>query len=181
MKLLLLSKTINKIPKLFDDNNLTKKASLNAFASALDYSSSIIVNFIINPILVSGLGNYYYGVWQILTRLVGYISPASGRPAQALKFTLAKDQYSTDIDLKRSYIGSSFIVLGIFIPLMSVLGGLLTWFVPYWIKAPTENMWYVRIACAMLVMVLVSDTVAAIPRSVLQGERATSAWVYQRF
>ncbi len=158
------------IPKLLADNNLTKKASLNAFAAGLDYFANIIVVFVVTPFLVTGLGDYYYGVWQILMRLIGYLSPASGRPTQALKFTLAQEQQSLDFERKRSYVGSTLYVLAIFLPIMTVLGAILTWFVPYWIKAPDQYIWSIRIACGLLVLNLISISLAAIPRSVLEGE-----------
>ncbi len=54
----------------FSDQNLTKKASLNAFTSALDYGARLLVGFIINPILVNGLGVFGYGVWQVLGNII---------------------------------------------------------------------------------------------------------------
>ena len=135
------------ISKLFSDDSLTQRASLNALASILDYAANIIVGFVITPFLVAGLGDYYYGAWQILLRLVGYISPASGRPTQVLKFALAKEQHSSDFELKRSFVGSTLVVFALFLPVMAVLGALLAWFVPYWIKTPGEYVWNVRIAC----------------------------------
>ena len=170
MNLTRVAQNFRSIPRLFADNTLTKKALLNALASALDYSANIIVGFLVTPIMVIGLGDYYYGAWQILLDMVGYISPASGRAPQALKFTLAKEQYSTDYDQKRSFVGSTLVVFALFLPVVSVLGGLLTWFVPYWIKTPATYFWNVRIACALLVANLIMTTLVAVPRSVLEGE-----------
>ena len=129
MNLLKVADRIRFIPKLFSDTSLTQKASLNALASALDYAANIIVGFVVTPFMVTGLGDYYYGAWQILQRLVGYLSPASGRPTQALKFALAKEQNSTDFELKRSFVGSTLVVSALFLPVMAMLGGLLAWFV----------------------------------------------------
>lgn len=165
-----LARTIKYLPKLFEDGSLTKKASLNAVASALEYVANILVSFIVTPFVVTGLGDFYYGVWKILSGFIGYISPATGRPTQALKFTLAKEQYSTDIELKRKYVGSTLGVLALFSPLMAVLGGLLTWFIPYWIKSPPQYIWAVRITCAVLVFNLIADNLVSVPRSVLGGE-----------
>jgi O-antigen/teichoic acid export membrane protein len=165
-----MAQTLKYIPKLFADKSLTKKAFLNALASALDYSANIIVAFVVTPFMVTGLGDYYYGAWQIMMRLVGYISPASGRPTQALKFTLAKEQNSNDYELKRSYVGSTLEVLALFLPLMAALGGVLTWFFPYWIKTPDQYVWNVRVACALLVLNLIGATLVAVPHSVLEGE-----------
>jgi len=161
---------IKLFSRLFSDKNLTKKASLNAFASALDYGSRLIVGFLVQPIMVSGLGDYYYGVWQILLRLIGYITPAGGRPAQALKMTLANQQTAATDDEKRRYVGSSLIVWAIFLPIMAILGGLLTWFVPYWIKAPVQYYWTIRMTAAIMVVNLILSNVATVPSSALEGE-----------
>jgi O-antigen/teichoic acid export membrane protein len=158
------------ISRFFSDENLTKKASLNAFASALDYGARLVVGFVIQPILVSGLGDYYYGVWQILLRMIGYITPAGGRPAQALKMSLANKHTTASDDEKRRLVGSAFIVWAIFLPIMAILGGLITWFVPYWIKSPSEYYWTIRLTSAILVFNLIVSNVATIPESALEGE-----------
>jgi O-antigen/teichoic acid export membrane protein len=156
--------------RLFSDEGLTKKALLNAAASALDYGSRLIVGFIVQPIMVIGLGDYYYGVWQILLRLIGYITPAGGRPAQALKMTLANQQLTASEDEKRRHVGNSIIVWMIFLPIMTIFGGLLTWYVPYWIKSPVEYYWTIRLASAILVFNLIISNIATVPESALEGE-----------
>jgi len=158
------------LSRLFSDDNLTKKASLNAIASALDYGSRLIVGFLIQPIMVSGLGDYYYGVWQILLRLIGYITPAGGRPAQALKMTLANQQKTATEDEKRCFVGSALIVWAIFLPIMAISGGVLTWFVPLWIKSPVEYYWIIRLTSSVLVINLILSNIATIPESALEGE-----------
>ena len=150
--------------------SLTKKASLNAFASALDYGARLVVGFVINPLLVSGLGNYGYGVWQILGRLIGYITPAGGRPTQALKWTIANHQASTDYKEKRLQVGSAVAVWLMFLPLLIFLGGLLAWFSPLWLKAPTKIYPNVRLAAALLVANLIAIGIVDLPKSVLTGE-----------
>lgn len=166
-KITLNAKTITN---LFSDENLTKKAYLNALASGLDYGARLVVGFVITPFLVAGLGDYYFGMWQILNRLVGYISPASGRPTQALKFTLANQQTSIDYDQKRRHVGSTIIVWTLFLPVMAVLGGLLTWFAPFWLKTPEAFLWHVRWTAGILVANMAMTTLAAVPQSALEGE-----------
>lgn len=155
---------------LLSDTTLTKKASLNALAASLDYAARLLVALVITPFLVAGLGDFYYGVWQFLLRLIGYLSPASGRPTQALKWTLANQQSSKDYEQKRAYVGSALLVWLLFLPFMAVLGGILSWFVPYWIKAPAGYFWPVRIGSGLLVVNLVMTTLAAVPQAVLEGE-----------
>ena len=155
---------------LVADNNLTKKATLNAIAAALDYFARLVVGFLVTPFLVSGLGDYYFGVWQILLRIIGYITPASGRPTQALKFTLANQQVTTDNDQKKRNVGSTLVVWFFFLPIMIALGAVLAWFVPIWIKAPPAYTWYIRMAAAILVINLAMVNLAAIPQAVMEGE-----------
>lgn len=156
--------------KLLSDESLTKKASLNALAAALDYGARLLVGFIITPLLVTGLGDYIYGAWRVLERMVGYLSPTSGRATQALKWTLASKQASSDYEEKRRYVGSTLAIFAFFLPLMAVLGGLLAWFAPFWLDAPEEFFLSVRLAAGLLVAGLLMTTLVAIPRSVLEGE-----------
>jgi O-antigen/teichoic acid export membrane protein len=155
---------------LLSDGSLTKKASLNAVASGLDYGARLVVGFLIQPLMVAGLGDFFYGTWQVLLRLVGSISPASGRATQALKFTLANRQTSANYEEKRRYVGSAIAVWVFFLPILMTLGGTLTWFAPFWIKAPVEYYWPIRLAAGLLVLHLVMTTLISVPQSVLEGE-----------
>jgi O-antigen/teichoic acid export membrane protein len=158
------------ISGLLSDKSLTKKAYLNALTVILDYSASLIVGFIITPLLVAGLGDYFYGMWQILNRLIGYITPASGRPGFALKATLANQQASTDCEQKRRYIGSTLFIWLLFLPLLVSIGGLVSWFVPYWLHVPAVYVWVIRAVSGLLVANMIVDTLSSIPQVTLQGE-----------
>ncbi len=157
-------------PKLLSDTSLTKKASLNALASVLDYGARLLVGFIVTPLLVTGLGDFFYGTWRVLQQLVGYISPATGRTTQALKWTLASQQASSDYEEKRRYIGSALVVWAFFLPLLTALGGLVAWFAPSWLDAPKDFFWSMRLAGGILVAGLVTQSLVHIPRSVLEGQ-----------
>jgi len=157
--------------KLFSDDNLTKKAYMNALAATLDYGARLITGFIVTPFLVSGLGDTLYGVWRTLGNLTGYISAASGRPSQALKFTTAKQQSSTDYEEKRRNVTSALIVWVFFLPLLAVLGGVVVWFAPIWIKdLPLRLYRIVRGAAGLLVIDMIATTLTVLPQSVLEGE-----------
>jgi O-antigen/teichoic acid export membrane protein len=155
---------------LLSDKSLTKKALLNAVASVLDYGARWFVTFVLNPLLVTGLGDFGYGTWQVLGRLIGYLSPAGGRPTQALKWTIANHQASTDYEEKRQQVGSAVVVWIMFLPLLSLLGAALTWFIPSWLDTPLDSYPSVRWAAALLVANLIFTNLAEIPQSVLRGE-----------
>src|SRR6266700_329221 len=64
---------------------LTGRASLNAVQSLLDYGAKLGVGLVVTPIVVTGLGRSLFGVWEMLNRLVTYMSAADGRPTEALR------------------------------------------------------------------------------------------------
>lgn len=157
--------------KFIADDTLTKKAFLNSFASLLDYGARLLIGFFITPLLVSGLGEYFFGVWRILERLVGYISPVTGRSSKALKWTLANKQGSSDHYEKRCYVGCAVCVWILFFPIFIILGGLLSWYAPLWINAPKEFFWIIRLASWILVSgFIIMTLIEEIPRSILEGE-----------
>lgn len=164
------SALIRSVRKLLSDEGLTKKATLNALASTMDYAARWLVNFAITPLLVTELGDFRYGVWQVLGRLIGYLSPAGGRPTQALKWTIATQQASTDYAEKRRQVGSALAIWVLFLPPLSLLGGVLAWFAPDWLKAPQAVYPSIRWAAALLVADLVITNLVEVPRSVLRGE-----------
>src|SRR6266702_7776629 len=102
--------------------NLTQRASLNVDASLLDYGAKIAVNFLVIPILVTGLGRSLYGMWEMLGRLVGYLTAGDGRPTQALRLVVATMQASDDDAAKRRYVGAAFVVWILFLPVILAAG-----------------------------------------------------------
>lgn len=150
--------------------DLSRRASLISVASGLDYAAGITVQFVINPVLVQGLGTYLYGVWRVLYSLNGYLWSAGGRSAQALTWVIANGQRSLTEEEKRRYVGSAIVVWFIFLPFLVLVGGLVAWFAPLLLHTPEPYVWSVRIAAALLTADAIALTLLSIPRSVLQGE-----------
>jgi O-antigen/teichoic acid export membrane protein len=150
--------------------DLSKKASLNTIAAALDYGARTVVELILNPMLVAGLGTYLYGAWRVLWRLTGYIWASSGRSSQALQWAIANKQHTADHDEKRRHVGSAIVVWFIFLPLLGSIGAICVWAAPYALKTPARYVGDVRITAALLVADAIALTLLTIPRSVLQGE-----------
>jgi O-antigen/teichoic acid export membrane protein len=161
---------LKALSRLLSGDSLTKKAYLNAMAGALDYGARLLVGFLVTPFLVAGLGDYFYGTYRVLERTVGYIAPASGRATQALKWTLANQQASADDEARRSYVGSALVVWVFFLPILTVFGAVVAWFIPTWLNAPEQSYWIIRLATAILVADLILTSLAEIPKSVLEGE-----------
>ena len=150
MTIVKLVRNVKTLSKWLSDESLTRRASLNALTVALDYAARLLVGFIISPLLVAGLGDYLYGAWRVLGRLTGYVSAASGRPTQALKWAIASQQASPDTEEKRRSVGSAVVVWLLFLPLLVVLGGLLAWFAPSLLDAPAAFSQSVRLAAGLL-------------------------------
>src|SRR5207302_10311440 len=60
---------------------LTRRASLNGIAFALDLGVKTGVSLVLTPLLVDRLGAGPVGVWAVLGRLAGYLAAIGGRPA----------------------------------------------------------------------------------------------------
>jgi O-antigen/teichoic acid export membrane protein len=147
---------------------LTRKASLTAAASILDYTVKAGVSLVITPILVSGLGRSLYGMWEMLGRLVGYMAAADGRPTEALRLVIAQQQHADDAANRRT-VGAALAVWVLMLPLVALVGGALAWLSPALTKAPESSAATVRLTCALMVLGFSIMTLAAIPESVLRG------------
>ena len=148
----------------------TSKAGLNATSAALEYGVRIAISFVINPLLVRRLGSVEFGTYQVVNRLVGYLSPASGRPTQALKWTLSHHNLTATDQDKRRQVGAAMAVWLVAIPIVSLGGAALAYGAPGWIHAPGDLRGAVRLSIALLVFNLLLTVLAEIPHSVLQGE-----------
>lgn len=147
---------------------LTHRASLTAVASLLDYGVKAAVQLVITPILVGGLGRSLYGMWEMLGRLIGYMSAADGRPSDALRLLIAHQQGAEDT-IKRRSVGAALAVWVLMLPLVAVVGGALVWLAPAITHAPPALHAAVRLTCALLVLSFLFTGLATVPESVLRG------------
>ena len=147
---------------------LTRRASLTAVASLLDYTVKAGVSLAITPILVSQLGRSLYGMWEMLGRLVGYMAATDGRPTEALRLVIAQQQ-NADPGANRRAVGAALAAWVIMLPLVALVGGLLVWFAPLLTHAPATQYGAVRLTCGLLVVAFICTGLATIPESVLRG------------
>jgi O-antigen/teichoic acid export membrane protein len=147
---------------------LTRRASLTAVASILDYSVKAGVALAITPILVSGLGRSLYGMWEMLGRLIGYMAATDGRPSDALRLVISQQQ-NADVTANRKAVGAALAVWALMLPLVAVVGGILAWFAPALTHAPEASRTAVRLTCGLLVVAFIFTGLAAVPESVLRG------------
>ena len=148
---------------------LTRRASLNAVQSLLDYAARLGVGLLVTPLLVNGLGRELFGVWEMLNRLIGYMSAADGRPTEALRLVIATKQVTADPMEHRRAVGSALVVWLLFSPLLAGIGSVLVWLSPVVTKVPPPLHTTVRIASAALLLSLLLGGLASVPESVLRG------------
>lgn len=150
-------------------DSLTRRASFTAGASLLDYAARIVVALLVTPILVNGLGRSLYGVWEMLHRLVNYMTATDGRPTEALRLIVANQQQTADAAQHRRHVGSALVVWLLFLPLVLLAGAVLTWLAPAITRVPPELHGTVRMATLLLVISLLVAGLAAVPESALRG------------
>ncbi|UCE86397.1 MAG: hypothetical protein JSU66_01245 [Deltaproteobacteria bacterium] len=149
---------------------LTRRAALNTLAAGVDLVARIGVDLLLNPLLVGRLGEHAFGVWRVLWRSTGSIAASSGRSAQALKWSIANRQASTDYREKRELVGSAVGVWFLFLPVLALVGGGFAWLAPELLDSPPEFRGTVRWAAAMMVGYALFSTLVDVPRAILQGE-----------
>jgi O-antigen/teichoic acid export membrane protein len=148
---------------------LTQRASLTTVAYGLEYGAKIAVGLVLTPFLVSRLGQALYGVYEILVRLTSYLTPISGRPAEALRLVVASRQKSTDALSQQRAVGGALMVWLLFLPLAVAGGAVLTWLAPGLVGVPPTQAGIVRLACGLLVAAVLLGGPLATPESVLYG------------
>ena len=149
---------------------LTRRASLTAAASLLDYGVKAGVSLVLTPVLVHGLGRTIYGMWEMLGRLGSYMSATDGRPTEALRLVIAQHQTGDDDDLKQRYIGASIVVWAIMLPVILIAGAVLAfWIAPSLTKAPPDMRSAVSLTVVMIVLTFMLSSLAQVPESVLRG------------
>jgi O-antigen/teichoic acid export membrane protein len=156
--------------RVTSDGSLTKRASLNGVVAVSDLGGRMLVTLLVTPLLVTQLGAFLFGVWQVLQRLLANAAVATGRPGEALKWVLASKQSSTDYDDKKRQVGCALEVWFIFLPFLLVIGGLLSWFLPGWLHTPPGQVTTVRVTSGLVVLNFILVSLAYLPESVLHGE-----------
>ncbi len=148
---------------------LTRRASLNVVAFAVDFSAKTAVGLVITPLLVDRLGTALYGTWEMLERLAGYVAAGAGRPADALRLLVANRHTVTDGATQRRTLGAALVVWLIFLPLAATSGAVLAWFAPHITGAASELYSTIRLSAALLFAAVTCGSLLAVPEAVLHG------------
>ncbi|HUQ96055.1 MAG TPA: oligosaccharide flippase family protein [Chitinophagaceae bacterium] len=161
-----------RVPKqavVKEKENLKQRAYLNTVSSFIDFAGVQLTGIITSPYIVHGLGSGMYGIWQMIGQLTGYAKMADSRATQVLKWTVAKKKAIADEEELRSDISSALVVTMISMPLVLLVGGILSWYAPYITKADPKYYNLIRITCSVLNLSLVLTRVFDLYEGVLRG------------
>lgn len=148
---------------------LTRRATLNAGAAVVDYGVRVAVGLALTPILVTGLGRSLFGVWEMLSRMFGYVSAVDGRPTEGLRLVIAQLQSDPDERRKRRYVGAAVAVWALLVPLVLAGGAVLIGLAPRLVGQAPDLRGTLQLTCMILVASIVVTTLATVPESVLRG------------
>jgi O-antigen/teichoic acid export membrane protein len=151
-------------------SNILHKAKLNALASYLNFGVSSALIFLLSPYLVSFLGNYSFGVWKSIQKILTFATVADGRATQALKWVIANDESKGDIIVKQQAIGSSLKIWLYFLPFMFLIISLLVWNLPNLINNLDSSLYEsVYLVGFILGANMLINPLLAIPDAILVG------------
>lgn len=152
------------------DSSLGKKAAHNAVSGLFFFVLNTLVSLVLNPILVHYLGSTYFGIWKSIDHFLGFASIADGKGAQALKWTIANQEASRDLEKKQREVASAVLVWGVFLPVLVILTLTLAYFSPYLIKDvnPAEH-GLIRLIVLLLGLNLIISPLFGISEAVLIG------------
>jgi len=159
------AKSKEKKPK----ENLKQRAYLNSLTSIIDYGGTQITGFIVSPIIVNGLGSTFYGVYQMLMQMTGFANMADTRATQVLKWSIANKRDVAAGDELRRDVTTALIVTGFILPIILVVGGVISWYAPYITNIDEQYYNLVRITCSLMILALAVNKVFDILESVLRG------------
>jgi len=152
-----------------EKENHKQRAYLNSITSILDHFAKQIAGFVSNPFIVKGLGPTFYGVYQIILEMSGYANMADAQATQVLKWTVAQKRGYADNEELKSEITTALIMVVFILPLVLIVGGVLSWYAPLITKVHEDYYSIVRLACAIIVFSLALDKLTNLFESLLRG------------
>lgn len=164
-----MNETITEKPAPRKKENLTQRAYLNSLSSIIDYAGVQLTGFIVSPFIVQGLGSAMFGIWQILSQVTVYAKLADTRASQVLKWDLSHKRATAPDEELRSDVTTALVVTCFILPIILVIGAIISWYAPYLTQADAAYFTLIRITCSLLIFSLVLSRVFDLFESVLAG------------
>lgn len=151
------------------DKSLNKVIMLNTLTGWIDKVVSIIVNFIIRPIVINGLGVSMFGVWEMLNKMTELMASADFRAATTVKWFLSINREKEPPEVLNRSISAGFFASVCTLPLYVVLGCVIVYFSPYVTKVDASWFFVVRFSASVLLLSFIITQIFFIYEQILQG------------
>lgn len=149
--------------------NLKKKALFNSITSGVDYSTRLLISFVLNPIILYNLGSYLFGVWKVLGQLNSYLATGDLRAATSLKWIVSKErEIKSESELSKIYSTSVFSFL-LLMPGYIFVGLIIIYIAPNVSNANKEDFDLVRKTASVLVITFIITQFSFLFESLLQA------------
>src|SRR5690554_4886001 len=110
-----------------------------------------------------------YGIYQMLNQMTGYANMADTRASQVLKWTVAQKREVASKDELRGELTTALVVTLIALPIILLIGAVLTWYAPIITQAEERYFDLVRITCSLMIFSLVIYQAFSMFESLLLG------------
>ena len=151
--------------------SLVKKSVYTSLTKALNILLSFLVQIILTPIILNGLGQQLFGVYSLINRIQGYLSLADLRPSAILRFKLSKLQ-DTNINAnneKKSLVGATLLISLISVPVMIFLGYIFSLYFHKIFDVEKQYIEIVQYSIFIFSIFIAMKTFLAIPESIVRG------------
>ncbi len=142
---------------------------LNTLTGWIDKVVSIIVNFIVRPIIINGLGISMFGVWEMLNRMTDLMASADFRAATTVKWFLSINREKEPQEVLNRSVSSGFFASMCTLPLYVLVGCVLVYFSPYITKVDISLFMVVRFSASILLLAFIITQIFFIYEQILQG------------
>ncbi|MBS9524270.1 lipopolysaccharide biosynthesis protein [Litoribacter ruber] len=149
--------------------NLKQRAYLNSLTSIIDFAGKQITGFIVSPIIVSGLGGNFYGIWQMLMQMTGFADMADTRATQVLKWTIANRRDVASAQELQREATTALVVTGFILPVVLIVGAIISWYAPHITKVDEQYYTMIRLTTSMMIFSMVIYKIFDLYECILRG------------
>lgn len=142
---------------------------LNTLTGWIDKIASIVVNFVLKPIILSFLGTSMFGVMEMLNKMTDFMASADIRSATTVKWILSVERDKSSSDILNRKISAGFFSSLCTMPIYVVIGSILVYFAPIVTKVEPEYVNIVRVCMSLLATSFIITQILFIYEQVVQG------------
>lgn len=158
--------------------SLKYKVLFTALSRIINTIFAFVIQLILTPLVLGGLGQYLFGIYSLLNKVQGYMSFIDLRPSAILRYKLAVLQGTESMTEKRKFVGASIYISFISMPLIIICGIVLANFFPIIFKISNQYLDLSRNAVFLLAVILSLKSFLGIPEAILRGNNLEYKGMY---